>query len=419
MNRAEILAKATEFYSKSMDANGLPYASLLREAEDAASLEETVCAAARAGDIEVRFESAEINPHIRRLPRHMIPDFEYSYERHGLAGACLYPSIENIESTLDLTRLNNEPYSLRLWAGGNHLDLVFFDLDVLDRYRSDPRFNYQQHFFGGSITLGREHYESETFPEKDKSFVQRFGIAYDADGHRVLGMILSDLRDLTPEHQQAWRSHERTDPCKLNEATFNSIFLGTWSEFGSIFEALPEELRMINEMAVMAFGRPLFKSTFDRSYPPAYGVLLRPTKKEYLDFARVLDEMLSENIDPDFFPGWVPRTHSVERDGRTVEERAGTIQLLDDWLRVCFKATDGDPSADICKPLRNVRAVRSKGSHGGIADVYDHAFEDEQGKLMYEAYSAVRTLRLILTNFPGADQVSVPEWLLKGEIRMA
>lgn len=419
MKRAELVAQATEFYSKSRDANGLPFTALVKQAHDSAKLEKVVCAAARAGAIEVRFASAECNPYIRRLPRKLLPDFDYSYGRHGLDGACLYPTVEHIAKHVDLSHLAGEPYTHRLWAGGNHLDLVYFDLAVLDRYRSDPRFHYKQHFFGGSVTLGQEHYESETFPERDKSWVQRFGIGYDADGHRVLGMILSDLRDLTPEHQLAWRSHERTDPCKLNEATYNSMILGQWSDFGSIFEALPAELSVINEMCQIGFGKPLFKSVFDRAQPAAYGVLLRPTRKEYLDFARALDEMLSENIDPKFFPAWVPRTHLVVRNGREVEEKCGTIQLLDEWLRRSFRSMDGNPSDDVCKPLRLVRSERSKASHGGIADVYDHAYEDEQRRLMHSAYGAIRNLRLILTNFPGADSVNVPDWLSKGKIRMA
>ena len=418
MTRKEILERALDFYGASRDANGLPYRDLEKNAVDLKRLEKAVVSAAGAGILEVRFESAETNPHIRRLPRHLVPDFEYNYGGHGLERSCVYPSVAKIAERLDLSRFKNEPYTERLWAGGNHLDLVFFELAVLDRYRDDPRFRYQQHFFGGSIHLKDEHYIDEDFPEKDKSFLERFGIAYDPRGHRVLGVLLSDLRRLSPEHQRAWHSHEVTEPCKLNEATFNSLFLGKWSEFGSVFEALPAELSVVNEMARIAFGKRLFKNTFEDGVPSDYGVLLRPTKKEFLNFARALDLMLSENIDPAFFPGWVQKTRTVTKDDRETIETVGSIQLLDEWLRRSFRATDGNPSNDVCKPMRDVRAQRSKASHHNIEDVYDHSYEQKQRELMHTGYGAVRTMRLILANYPGTDAVDVPEWLFNGDIKV-
>ena len=148
-------------------------------------------------------------------------------------------------------------------------------------------------------------------------------------------------------------------------------------------------------------------------------MLLRPTEREYLNFARALDLMLSENIDPDSFPGGRPRMRSERNDGRMTEKRIGSIQLLEDWLRQSFRFEEGYSVNDVCKALRTVRSDRSRASHRNIEDLYGPEFEQKQRDLMMDAYASVRTLRMILSNYAGANSVRIPKWILHGEIRMA
>jgi hypothetical protein len=49
-------------------------------------------------------------------------------------------------------------------------------------------------------------------------------------------------------------------------------------------------------------------------------------------------------------------------------------------------------------------------------NTFEQEYFEKQRKLMIEAYSALRLLRLILANHPKTKAYQVPEWLLKGEI---
>jgi hypothetical protein len=415
-----LLTEVIAFYAASPDANGLPVRWVIEHFNVPAAVVEThVRALASEAAIEVVFAEVEENPHIRRLPRAWRGPVEELLEQYDIRDACLYPMPRAIQQHVDLSKWKEHPYTLRLWQGASHLDQVFFDLAVLERYRNDPRYRYVQRFFGGQICIKSEHYLSGDFPERDKVLVERFGIGYDERGLRVVAVTLRDLRHLSFEHQKAWASFERFDPCKLNEATFKSCYWGSWSEFGSIFEAVPAELAVINQMTQAAFGRPLFREDFTNKYPPAYDVLLRPTQKEFLDFACALDLLLSENINRDFFPDTISRTYLEPRkDGAPVEKQKGTMQMLEEWIRQSYRPKDGDPAAEICAAMRRVRKARSVASHTNVEDVFDAAFEKRQRDLITDAYAAVQTIRLIMANHPKARQVKVPEWLFDSEIRI-
>jgi hypothetical protein len=418
MTASQLLETVTASYRDSHDANGLPvYALIETEEVDASEVSNLIAEFVDRGEIEVVWSETDLNPHIRRLPRKYRLPFPEAAARFDLTQACLYPMEDVIASEIDLTKWKRQPYTHRLWAGGAHMDLVFFDLEVLERYRNDPRFRYEQTYFGGSIGLKNKHAEDETFPERDQVFIQQFGIGYDAQGHRVLSVILSDLRGLTNEHQNIWRGFEREDPCKLNEASFDAWYKGEWSEFGSVYEALTEELRIVNEMTARAFGKKLFKSEF-ATPPDAYGVLLRPTYREYMDFARALDLMLSENIDTRFFPDSIER-HSLrtDKEGAVHRENKGSIQLLGEWIRSAISSAEGKPDEEISSGMKAVRKVRSKASHTDGENEYDHKYETAQNDLLLEAYKSLRILRLVIANHPAARIVEVPDWLFKGDIR--
>lgn len=416
MTRESLLSRATAFYADSSDANGLPVSTLVREGADAEQLLALVTELVHDGELEVVWYETDENPHIRRLPRNFRVPFDELVKRCSFEYACLYPSTSVIAQELDLSRWNNEPYTRQLWEGGAHLDLVFFELVVLERYRNDPRFGYEQSYFGGSLNVKDKHYLSEDFPERDKVHVQRFGIGYDEKKNWVLGVILSDLRGLSAEHQAIWKAHQRYDKCKLNEASFAAWFSGEWVDFISIFEALTEELEVINQMTKSATGKTLFKSVFGTP-PKTYGPLLRPTHREFQNFARALDLMLSENIDKNFFPSKVARvTVKTRRDGTEYEEPKGTIVLLEEWVRTSYRV-EGDPAKEVGAGFREVRKLRSKASHTESDDDFDVKYEDEQRQLMKKVYESVRTLRLILSTHPAAKGVEVSDSLIKGLIR--
>ncbi|RYG18606.1 hypothetical protein EON82_22415 [bacterium] len=153
MTKEALLIRATQFYANSPDANGLPVSTLLREGLDLHELQALVTELVHQGELEVVWYETDENPHIRRLPRNFRAPFDELVTKCDFEHACLYPSPKVIAKELDLSRWANEPFTLQLWEGGAHLDLLYFELPVLERYRNDPRFGYEQSFFGGSLNI--------------------------------------------------------------------------------------------------------------------------------------------------------------------------------------------------------------------------------------------------------------------------
>lgn len=130
------------------------------------------------------------------------------------------------------------------------------------------------------------------------------------------------------------------------------------------------------------------------------------------------DKLLSQNLQPEFFEGEVPLTETVRR--RTGEVRVvdrGTIALLEDWLQSSFRTDDETAIPSVIDGLREVRRLRQRPAHAMDKDRYDKAYWAQQDQLVKDAYVSMRTLRLILANYPGAELVGIPEWIREGRTR--
>jgi hypothetical protein len=131
-----------------------------------------------------------------------------------------------------------------------------------------------------------------------------------------------------------------------------------------------------------------------------------------------LDKLLSQNIRVEFFEGEVALTESIRR--RTGEIRVidrGTIALLEDWLRTWFRTSDETAISNVIDGLRETRRLRQRPAHSIQEDHYDRGYWARQDELMQHAYLSMRTMRLILANYPGAGIVEVPDWVREGRIR--
>src|SRR5436309_8586558 len=79
----------------------------------------------------------------------------------------------------------------------------------------------------------------------------------------------------------------------------------------------------------------IFKRDFrGDARPKNLGFLIRPTAHEFDAFVQTLDKVLSENINPDFFPPII-RRFTVNEGG--VKEKRGTIAMLEEWLTRSFR----------------------------------------------------------------------------------
>jgi hypothetical protein len=291
---------------------------------------------------------------------------------------------------------------------------VFFELDVLDRYYRDPRYRFEFRDFCGSIGLTTESYDSGQVAERDKVFLQTFGIGYTERRDRVVLVYLRYLASLSPEHQQIWNAHVVQSACSMNSDYARVTIYGEWAQYHSAYQAFVTEQAEINKLATMIGKPPLFKATYEEDRPAGFAPMLRPTKRNFDEFVHLLDKMLSENINRDFFAGDILLERTVPRkDGAVEVQRPGTLQLLEEWLSSRYRdSTGAEVAREVLAPMRTIRTLRQKPAHVLGSDVYDRSLPSRQDDLVATACRALTQLRLVLWSHPNAtDRYSPPEWL--------
>ena len=171
-------------------------------------------------------------------------------------------------------------------------------------------------------------------------------------------------------------------------------------------------------------GRPqLFRRDFysDNNQgeikPREFGFLIRPTSKEFYSFALLLDKMLSDNINKDFFQKEIPyEREETRKDGKIVLTQKGTIQLLDEWLKKSFRPTDWTPLNNMIESLKSIRKLRQPPAHNINDNIFNYDYIHQQRELILKAYESVRLLRLIFTNHPKVINYKISDQLKEGKI---
>jgi len=416
-----ILKEITDFYLQSADFNGIPLSTLLERVELLwPQLQQHLTELIEGGKVSLAFGSVQSNPHIKRFPDLPASQQIEKLREENPEGICAYPSAAVLEAVVDVSQYNDRPFTKRLALGEPQLLPVYFDLEVLDRYYADPRYDFLLYDCGGSISISDEHCESEDTADKDKVVLQSFGLGHDPKRGRVAVVFLRYLSHLSPEHQVVWNTYVRNDDCRMVDDYYRMSILGEWPEANSVYSAFLHEQVVINEMARLMGRPPLFTQTFEEGErPKEFSTFLRPTTKNYESFVHVLDKLLSDNINKDFFGSEVQLEDRIQRRDGSIEVRPrGTLSLLEDWLRHRFRLKDDTVFDEIMEPLREVRKLRSSGpAHRLEEDRYDRDCYRKQDELMKRVYMALRDLRLVLTIHPKAKECRVPQWLYEGRIK--
>jgi hypothetical protein len=432
MDKDLILRKITDFYLRSRDFNGIPITDLGENFEE---IRKVLKLLLEESKIVLNFGDRHPNPHILAFEPELREEqieklnklkFEAPiYEQYGplkmqtnFINCCAYPSKIHLASIVRKDHYRNKPYTLSLALGKPQLSYRAFNLKILESYRNDPRYSYETNDISGSISAKKEG----ELEKPDEIFLQTFGFAYDKEiKNRYVAVFLRYLADLTPEHQQRWKLEE-FDGATFLHPDYARTTAGDWPEKESIFTAFQKELYVINRMAA-AMGRPpLFREDFGEygeNKPRKLSFLVRPTLIEFNSFVQLFDKLLSDNINKNFFRNEVPlQSETSRKDGKIQVENKGTLQMLDDWVRRYFRTADWEPWNAGIAASREVRKLRQKPAHALDEDVFDQTYFEKQRELITRAYSAIRTLRLLLANHPAvrAAGVEVPDWLQKGEI---
>ncbi len=252
----------------------------------------------------------------------------------------------------------------------------------------------------------------------DQIFIEHFGFGFGDGGIRAVAVLLTDLVKLTPEHQQIWKAKMLGGHYKYRlHPEFQRSILGDFYEKESIFSAFLKELEVIKEMSEKISGVSLINKTFDYDEKPEnFGFLILPTLREYELFCHTLDRMMSDNLNKEFFKDKI--TEFDLSEGETMEKIDNQlIRKLEIWINKTVRFFDHDPKDEMFKTLREIRGLRSKPAHSHFKNEWNLRFYEDQKKLIKQAYTAIRTLRLILANHRNTKSVEVPDWLFKGEIR--
>lgn len=366
-----------------------------------------------SGKVTLVFGDVHPNPHIRAFSDELKHETLTRLSGPDISYACLYPTAQHLRGIINPSDYVGRPYALELALGGAQLEHRAFHMHVLEPYRNDPRFSYQTNDISGQISVKSV---GSGLKESEEVYL-RFGFCYDDDDNRYVAAFRWDLFKLSPEAQQMWRIREVNEITYLHPDYFRNAIMGDFARHYSMYEAFRLELRTINQISA-AISRPnLFRHDYVENRPRGFEALLRPTLKEFNDFICLLDSMMSDNINLKFFQNDVPLERDVERkDGKVQVERKGSIQVLQEWIEARFRPKDKALMEEMFATFRKIRSLRNKPSHAPTDDEFSIKIAAEQRELMKSAYGAVRSLRLVLANHPGAEAVDVNEQLADGQI---
>lgn len=332
---------------------------------------------------------------------------------------CLYPSKSYLQKKRDLADFGNAPYTKQLALAEPHLTPIFFEIEVLDRYFNDPRFDFKFEDYSGQISCLYDENENPIVREEDQIFLKTFGLGFDENGDRLAVVYLRYLKDLTPEHQIYWKSRQKTGNCKMLEEYHQNTIQGNWTFSYSIFSGFIGEQKCINDLTKLIFTKPLFRKSFENeNRPKEFTFFFTPTLKNYNDFILLLDKMISENINKDFFEGKVDFFEFKELENGLIERQSkGTLQLFEEWLTFVLNVKGDGTVSELFKPLRKIRKERQSPAHRINENQYDRQLIEKQKIIMDDIYSVLRNLRNIFHQHPKARDFEIPDWLENGKIK--
>lgn len=416
-----LLNRIVDFYLNSHDFNGIRANVVLGDSPDAP---ETLKKLVARGLVEV-YSSAYDNPYIKRLPALSIDQqLGFLDAANGQEHVCLFPSVKTMRRRLPSNKYRTKPFSRFLALGHAQLEPVFFQLGVLGRYQSDPRYIFRFDGLDGQISVKTADYKGRAMPEADKVGIQTFGLGTSPKGHRVIVTFPRYLSSMSARHQQHWDSYRVRGKSKMEMNYGLRGVWGEWTEGVSVYDALLAEIFHINKMCQL-IGLP---NLFRRDYSPetrsddgdspvdepkGFGLLMVPTKKHFLEFAHVLDKIIAENLNPNFFSAQHLELEekTTRRNGDVLVTQKGTLRLLEEWLMKYIRIEGENGPAIIVAPLKEVRKLRQNPAHKFVDDEFSIQYQDKKQKLIADVYRSVSNIRRFFQTHPKASSYKFPDHL--------
>jgi hypothetical protein len=401
----DLLARIRKRYLGSGEFNGLHiYGQAGQAAREAAT--ELV----GANLVQVVSGADYLNIHIRpwaskRSTESQLQDLrELTLENYGI---CLYPLGDGMKGVRLPGRMTGRPYARAMARGRGTLELAYFEFAVLEQYRNDGRFRFSFGDAGASMWLTDEASEDAEVFDRDHVGLSHIGFAYDLSRYdrrdpsspieRRVAVFYCDLITLTPEHQQRWLTYQVPDDNLEPHPIWWGSQMGHWPDAIGPFAHLFMEIENLCELSLLAFEEPIFRVT---ERPADLGWLLRPSQREWDDFALQLDKVLSDNLRPQFFDRAGVATENEQGD------RVGTLKRLE-WFMLAHGVTDTE-ATKVLAPLRAVRAARQKPAHALRENLNDRTFIHQQIDLLQEVIGALTGIRGWLASHPACSEWTNP-----------
>ena len=349
--------------------------------------------------LELHCPDRHPNPYIRAFPAEPI---SIQLSKLHSTDACLYPTPDYLKRVVEVDA--KKPFTTMLAQGSAQLEFKSFDLSILEFYRNEPRYYYECNDISGSIIVKSK---GSTLQESDQILLKQFGFSYNHESHRAVAVLLRYLNGLSSRHQRYWEARMLNDEFSLHPG-YLSVVAGEFDTQQSIYDALLAEQQHVNIMANQLGMEPLFRHT---ERPKEFAILIRPTRKEFDDFVLVLDKLLSDNLNRNFFKKDLQVKETViAQDGKNVTKPIPTIQLLEQWLR----EVERREKDEMLKILRRIRRLRNRSAHTlRKADEFNQEFLEKQSTLIQDAYFAVRIIRIIFHEDLRIEH-SIPDWITEG-----
>jgi hypothetical protein len=259
-------------------------------------------------------------------------------------------------------------------------------------------------------------------PERDQTSIQTFGLGIDENENPAVCVFLRYLDQLSPEHQQHWRTYMSHSPAKMHINYYKPSYLGEIYENNSGIAAIRIAISSINHICKEIWKCALFRNEVPAEIHYNLSPFMRPSKFDYHSFVHELDKLVSENINEKFFEGRV-EIYDVKnhQDGTFERQRKGTLTLLEQWLfsgEIDWRNNAEEARREIIQPLRRIRRERQAPAHSIVKNEFDPRYTELRRDILQDAAFALGNILHVLLTHPGSPQVRLPEWFKEARIEI-
>lgn len=303
-------------------------------------------------------------------------------------------------------------YTRKLINGECPYKLVYFEADLLRNIIDDPRYVISNNSFKYNISITEEYDNDATLDEKFKFILDNVGLGFDENNERIFAVLLKELSELHPEMQKRFSVYEVKKKTYVDPSYIKSMNDGEWPD-PSVFSAILYQIEQINNLC-SNHEIKLFKSDYKKKPPIEFNILVLSTKKEYDNFIKIFDIMLSDNINKKFFEGKLDLIEFTNEDGIKKKDK-GTITLFKEWLGEI--GVSSDTIKKTIKIINKVRSERSKPSHNIRDNEFDIKYLQKQNNIVLKVYN---TFRLLIDELSRINQIKVKhsKWYVENRIAM-